>query len=92
MYYIYILKSIKDGRTYVGYTANLAERLKYHNSGRVPATKHRRPLKLLFSERFLTMAEAKKRESWWKSGAGRRKLQEFFKLKKNGESFLRFFP
>jgi len=79
MYYIYVLQSLKDGKTYVGYTTNLAERLKYHNSGRVSATKHRKPLKLLFSEEFSTMTEAKKRELYWKNGGGRRKLKNFFK-------------
>ncbi len=79
MYYIYILQSLKDNKTYIGYTSNVAERLKYHNSGRVPATKYRRPLNLLFSEEFQTMADAKKREQYWKSGGGRRKLKQYFK-------------
>ncbi|MDO8621360.1 MAG: GIY-YIG nuclease family protein [Candidatus Levybacteria bacterium] len=78
MFYIYILQSSKDGRTYVGYTNNINSRLKLHNSGRVKATKYRAPLKLLFSEEFQAEWEAKKRESWWKSGAGRRKLKEYF--------------
>lgn len=78
MFYAYILKSLKDGKTYVGYTNNLEERLKRHNSGQVTATKHRRPLRLLFSEAFSTMAEAKKREQYWKNGGGRRKLKQFF--------------
>jgi len=79
MYFIYILQSIKDNRTYIGYTNNLAGRLKKHNSGQVIATKYRRPLKLLFSESYATSKEAKKRESWWKSGSGRRKLKQYFK-------------
>ncbi|MEK7482067.1 MAG: GIY-YIG nuclease family protein [Patescibacteria group bacterium] len=78
MYFVYILKSIKDGRTYIGYTKNLENRLKLHNSGQVIATKYRKPLKLLFSEQFKTISEAKQRELWWKSGAGRRRLKEFF--------------
>ena len=78
MYYIYILQSIKDKRTYTGYTNNLEERLKKHDSGQVISTRYRRPLKLLLSEKYTTAKEAKKRESWWKSGAGRRKLKEFF--------------
>ncbi len=75
MFYIYLLKSIKDNRTYVGYTNNLQERLKKHNSGQVKSTKFRRPLELLFSEEFSTSAEARKRELYWKSGGGRRKLK-----------------
>ncbi|MBI2446736.1 MAG: GIY-YIG nuclease family protein [Parcubacteria group bacterium] len=78
MYFVYILKSSKDSRTYVGYTSNLEERLKRHNSGQVIATKHRLPLKLLFSEKFETEQEAKKRERYWKNGGGRRKLKDIF--------------
>ncbi len=78
MYYIYILQSLKDGKTYVGYTNNLQERLKKHNSGQAKSTKFRQPLKLIFSEEFKTSAEARQRELYWKNGGGRRKLKEFF--------------
>ena len=81
MYYTYIIQSSKDDRTYVGYTNNIDNRLKLHNSGRVKATKYRVPFKLLFFEKFQTEQEAKKRELWWKSGAGRRKLKEYFNKK-----------
>lgn len=82
MFYVYILQSLKDKRTYVGYTYEINQRLDKHNSGQVKATKNRRPLKLLFTENFKTEKDAKKRELWWKSGAGRRKLKEYFdKLK-----------
>ena len=78
MYYIYILKSKKDNKTYVGYTSNLQERLESHNSGQVKSTKFRQPLELIFSEEFGTSSEAKRRELYWKNGGGRRKLKEFF--------------
>lgn len=78
MYYIYILLSLKDNRTYVGYTNNIERRLRQHNSGLVKSTKHRIPFKLLFKEEFITSFEAKKRESYWKSGAGRKKLKVLF--------------
>lgn len=78
MYGIYILLSLKDKRTYVGYSQNITERFKQHESGRVKATKSRRPLRIIFTEEFKTIQEAKKRELWWKSGAGRRKLKEMF--------------
>ncbi len=79
MYYVYILQSLKDGRTYVGYAENVELRLKQHNFGKVNATKHRRPFKLLFIEKNNTLAEAKSRELYWKSGGGRRKLAKYFK-------------
>ena len=81
MFYIYILKSLKDNRTYVGYTNDLERRLFEHNSGKNIATKNRRPLELIFSEQFETSAEAKKRELYWKSGGGRRKLKNLFESK-----------
>ncbi|PIR41478.1 MAG: endonuclease [Candidatus Yanofskybacteria bacterium CG10_big_fil_rev_8_21_14_0_10_46_23] len=79
MFYIYILKSNKDNKTYVGYTNNLEERLKKHNSGQVKSTKFRRPLDLLFSEEFNTSIEARKRELYWKNGGGRRKLKQILR-------------
>ena len=81
MFYIYILKSLKDNRTYVGYTNDLERRLAEHNSGKNIATKNRRPLELIFSEQFETSTEAKKRELYWKSGGGRRKLKNLLKDK-----------
>ncbi|MBI5306627.1 GIY-YIG nuclease family protein [Candidatus Wolfebacteria bacterium] len=78
MYYVYILISLKDNRTYVGYTKNLNRRLKDHNYGMINATKYRKPLEILFSEKFLTIKEAKSRELWWKSSNGRKKLKEYF--------------
>lgn len=78
MYTVYILQSEKDRRTYIGYTKDFGNRLKLHNSGQVNATKHRFPFTILFTEEFQNEQEAKKRELYWKSGAGRRKLKEYF--------------
>lgn len=75
---LYILLSLKDKRTYVGSTDDLERRLKQHNSGKVKSTKYRTPFKVIFTEEFPILAEARKREIWWKSGAGRRKLKEYF--------------
>ncbi len=79
MFYIYILQSLKDHKTYIGYTNNIKRRLIEHNSGKNISTKNRIPLKLIFFEKFETSQEARKRELYWKSGGGRRKLKEFFK-------------
>jgi putative endonuclease len=80
---VYILLSLSDNRTYVGLTNNFARRLKEHNSGKVRSTKHRIPFKILFTEQFETLKEARKRENWWKSGVGRRKLKEYFQKNKS---------
>lgn len=79
MYFIYILKSLKDFKTYAGYAENVLIRLKQHNSGKVYATRNRRPLEILYIEKVATLDYAKKRETYWKAGGGRRKLQKYFK-------------
>ncbi|MFH1543180.1 MAG: GIY-YIG nuclease family protein [Patescibacteria group bacterium] len=84
MYYVYILKSLKDNRTYVGYTHNLSNRMSQHNKGAVITTRHRRPFILVYSESFETQAIAKKKELWWKSGVGRRVMKKFFQGEKFG--------
>ena len=75
-YYVYILKSDKDQRYYYGSTSNVVERLKKHNAGGVPSTKHRRPLHLIYHEEFDDKALALRRELFFKSVDGYRWLKE----------------
>jgi len=70
MYYVYILKSLKDGKLYTGATANLKKRLDEHNIGKSVATRHRRPLVLIHFERFESRAEALRRERYLKTPKG----------------------
>ena len=91
MYYLYILQSKKDGRTYTGYTKNLDYRLQNHNAGKVVTTRDKTPLELIYSEKHLTQKEAEEREIYWKSGAGRRNLKKIFigfppRFRKRGEA------
>jgi len=76
---LYVLYSLKVPRTYVGYTANLDERLNYHNGGRVRATKFCTPWRVIYTEDGLSKEEAKRRELYWKSGAGRRNLNRILR-------------
>jgi len=62
MFYVYILKSIKDQNGYIGTTDNLENRLMRHNKGEVKSTKYRRPFILIYNEEFDTLSEARKRE------------------------------
>jgi len=66
-YFVYILKSLKDLRFYIGQTNNLDDRIKRHDSGKVKATKHRRPLELVYSEIYNSRLKAMKREKYLKS-------------------------
>jgi putative endonuclease len=62
MHYVYILQSLIDNKFYVGYTQYLKRRIEKHNSGQVPATKGRNPLKLVYYEACLNTDDAITRE------------------------------
>jgi len=66
-YLVYILKSLKDGRLYIGQTNNVNERIQRHNDGRVNATRNRRPLELIHKEIYNSRTDAMKREKYLKS-------------------------
>ena len=63
MYQVYILKSIKDKKLYIGYTHNLIKRIKEHNSKLNTSTKSLSPLKLIYYEAYYDRQDAIKRES-----------------------------
>lgn len=87
MYYIYVLKSLKDGKLYVGWTVNLEKRVKKHNFGLVPSTKSRRPLKLIFYEAFWNKEDTVLREKFLKTGWGRRHLKKALKYALSQDGF-----
>ena len=70
MFYLYILKSLKDDGFYIGQTESLESRINQHNKGRVNSTKSRLPLVLIKSETFRTRGEARKRENYLKKLKG----------------------
>ena len=74
--YVYILKSLKNGSLYIGYTKDLKKRLEQHNNGESPATKPFRPYKLVFYEAFLNNIDAKNREIYLKGGYGRKTINK----------------
>jgi len=67
MFYVYILKSLKDSKYYYGYCEDLSIRIKSHNAGKVRSTKSRRPFEIHYTEPFATKTEAVKRENFFKS-------------------------
>ena len=79
MYYVYVLQSEKDNNFYVGYTANLKERLKLHNDGKIKSTKGRRPFKLIYYESCLNQQDALQRERYLKSNYGKRYIKNRLK-------------
>jgi len=66
MFYVYVLKSLKDNKRYIGFTENLQRRLFEHNNGLVKSTKNRRPLELIYHEEFVSKKDALLREKFLK--------------------------
>ncbi len=62
MYYVYLLKSIKDKGFYIGYSSDLKKRIEEHLKGFVNSTKNRKPLELFYYEAYKTKDEALARE------------------------------
>jgi len=75
MYYVYVIKSLKDGKIYVGHTNNLIKRFKEHNQGYEKATRPRRPFKLIYYEASNILYDAVLREKSLKTGFGRSYLK-----------------
>lgn len=73
-YTAYILKD-KNGRVYKGVTNCLERRLKEHKSGHTPTTSRMEDVTVVYSEEYDTFVEARGRELYFKSAAGRRFLK-----------------
>ena len=74
MFYVYVLRSAKTGRRYVGSCEHLDDRVRRHNAGEAKAARHGIPWKLVHTESFLTRREAMKKERYYKTGRGRDEL------------------
>jgi len=76
MCWVYVLKSQKDGKLYIGSTRNLEKRIFYHNSGKVRSTKSRRPFEIIYSKRFDSYIQARRFENILKTTQGRRQIKK----------------
>jgi putative endonuclease len=79
MFYVYVLKSLKDSDLYVGHTNDLIRRFKEHNDGKVDCTRPRKPFSLLYYEACNILEDAVKREKSLKTGFGRAYLKRRLK-------------
>ena len=75
MHYVYVLKSERNANIYVGYTADLRERLTLHNAGKVKSTTARRPFQLIYYEACLGQPDALRREKYLKTAYGKRYIK-----------------
>jgi len=76
MYFVYILKSKRDGTYYYGSTADIEKRLREHNSGKMRYTKGHLPYEIHYYEEYETRKEAMNRERYFKTIEGYKWLKE----------------
>jgi putative endonuclease len=67
MYYVYAIKSVKNGDLYIGYSKDLKFSFKQHNNGESIATKENRPWILVYYEAYKNIKDATKREKQLKN-------------------------
>ena len=73
---VYVLRSEKNGRFYIGFSGDLEARLVQHNSGKVKATRYVRPMSVVYTEGYQTSTEARKRERYLKSLKSHKAIEE----------------
>ena len=80
MYYVYILKSLKNSKYYIGYTSDLNKRIQEHNNGKTKGNRFLAPFELVYKEEFEDATIARKREYYIK----RQKDRQFIESLING--------
>jgi len=77
---VYLLISQRTGKWYTGSTNGLQKRILSHNSGKNTSTKFGIPWKLVYCEISLNREDARARELYLKSGAGKRYIKNRLKF------------
>lgn len=80
-YWVYILQSQKEFKYYIGSSADVDARLKFHNAGLQRSTKSRIPFKLVCSFQYSSKKDALSREKQiksWKGGNAFKKFSNIF--------------
>ncbi|HCM82097.1 MAG: hypothetical protein UW37_C0008G0024 [Candidatus Gottesmanbacteria bacterium GW2011_GWA2_44_17] len=60
--YVYILRSLKNNRFYIGSTINVDKRIQKHNTGFVQSTRNSHPYKIELIQEYRTIKEARQIE------------------------------
>ena len=79
MYYVYILKSKRNGKIYTGFSENLKRRVKEHLAKQVHTTRRFGELELIYYEAFVNETDAREREVYLKTTQGKRTLKLMLK-------------
>ena len=77
MFYVYLLENREDKSWYIGYSADLKQRVKRHQKGDgARTTARKKGWELVYYEAYKNGQDAKGRERFLKSGSGRKFLQK----------------
>ena len=68
---VYVIESLRDETWYTGMSKDVTNRLKEHNAGKNRFTKGHRPWKIIYKENFPDWPEARLREKYLKTSAGK---------------------
>ena len=79
MYFVYVLQD-ENGKIYKGCTNNLVRRFSEHVGGNTRSTRSMVNPKIIYTEKFETFIEARNREKYLKSAAGRRFLKNTLRV------------
>ena len=81
MHYVYVLRSKRNNKRYIGYTRKEPlDRLHDHNTGSNVWTRQNGPFELISFEPFSDKKAALNREKYLKTGAGRKFLDKVIPL------------
>ncbi len=81
MFAVYVLRSLKTSKRYVGFTSkDVSIRLVEHNSGCNKWTRQNKPFEVIHTEEFANKRDAIVRERFLKSGQGRKLLDQILKI------------
>ncbi len=77
MYYVYVLESQEDKSLYIGYSADLKQRLVDHQDGKgARTTRLKKKWELIYFEGYRIKEDALGREKFLKGGSGRKYIKK----------------
>jgi putative endonuclease len=77
--FVYVIQSLADGSFYSGMSQNPEQRLNDHNHKKSKYTSSKIPWKLIYIEKCTDSIQARSREKYFKSAAGRRFIKNLIK-------------
>jgi putative endonuclease len=76
MYYLYILRCLKNGKLYIGSSPDVKDRFRSLNAGENKATKPNIPYEHIFYSGFISKKDAISSEQYFKTTAGWKRIHK----------------